>query len=777
MAEVPTAPDRTDVVRLQVAGAQNPDVGKGVARIGADSLAALGLTPGAIVELTGKRTTAAIALPPYSADAGLDIIRLDGLLRANAGVGMGDHVEVAPAHVRPATRVVLAPAQQGVRLQGSGRALLRTLMGRPVASGDVISTSVYRQGAGPEGGNLPGMPPDLYRQLFGQQRGFGLQEIRLVVTQTAPRGIVQVTEETEIELLPEYSEPESGDGPVGITYDDIGGLGDTVDQVREMIELPLKHPELFSRLGIDPPKGVLLYGPPGTGKTLLAKAVANETAAHFLVINGPEIMGRYYGESEGRLREVFEEAEQNAPSIIFIDEIDSIAPARDETGETERRVVAQLLTLLDGLEGRGNVVVIGATNRPDAIDPALRRPGRFDREIVIGVPDTAGRRQILDIHTRGMPLAESVSLEDLARTTYGFVGADLGALAREAAISALRRMLPDIDLDEEEIPGEVLDELIVTGDDFVDATRRVQPSALREIQIQAPTVGWDDIGGLDEVKRQLREGIELPLQNPDAFKRLGIRPAKGFLLFGPPGNGKTLLAKAVAREAEANFVATKSSDLLSKWVGESEKQVSRLFQRARQVAPTVVFIDEIDALAPARGSGIGDSNVTERVVNTLLAEMDGLEELQGVVVIAATNRPTLLDPALLRPGRFDEIVYVPVPDTEGRRVILGIQTAKMPLAEDVDLDALASRTDRFSGADLENLVRKAGLLALRSDADVEHVTMAQFETALEDTRPSVTPEAEKEYERMKRELRQENPRGRAIGFQIAPPDGASGGSA
>ena len=777
MAEVPTAPDRTDVVRLQVAGAQNPDVGKGVARIGADALAQLGLTPGAIVELTGKRTTAAIALPPYSADAGLDIIRLDGLLRANASVGMGDHVEVAPAHVRPATRVVLAPAQQGVRLQGSGRALLRTLMGRPVASGDVISTSVYRQGAGPEGGNLPGMPPDLYRQLFGQQRGFGLQEIRLVVTQTAPRGIVQVTEETEIELLPEYSEPESGEGPVGITYDDIGGLGDTVDQVREMIELPLKHPELFSRLGIDPPKGVLLYGPPGTGKTLLAKAVANETNAHFLVINGPEIMGRYYGESEGRLREVFEEAEQNAPSIIFIDEIDSIAPARDETGETERRVVAQLLTLLDGLEGRGNVVVIGATNRPDAIDPALRRPGRFDREIVIGVPDTAGRRQILDIHTRGMPLAEDVSLEELARTTYGFVGADLGALAREAAISALRRILPDIDLDEDEIPGEVLDELIVTGDDFLDATRRVQPSALREIQIQAPTVGWDDIGGLDEVKRQLREGIELPLQNPDAFKRLGIRPAKGFLLYGPPGNGKTLLAKAVAREAEANFVATKSSDLLSKWVGESEKQVSRLFQRARQVAPTVVFIDEIDALAPARGSGIGDSNVTERVVNTLLAEMDGLEELQGVVVIAATNRPTLLDPALLRPGRFDEIVYVPVPDTEGRRVILGIQTGRMPLAEDVDLDALAERTDRFSGADLENLVRKAGLLALRSDADVEHVTMVHFETALEDTRPSVTPEAEKEYERMKRELRQENPRGRSIGFQIAPPDGASGGSA
>lgn len=770
MAEVPTAPSET-AVRLQVAGAQNQDVGKGVARIGADALAALGLTPGAIVALHGKRTTAAIAIPPYSADAGLEIVRLDGLLRANAGVGIGDHVEVEAAQVKPAKRVVLAPAQQGVRLQGSGRALLRTLMGRPLVAGDVVSTSVYRRGAGPDPAGMPGMPPDLYRQLFGQQQSFGLQEIRLVVQQASPRGIVQVTEETEIELLPEYAEPETGGGPVGITYDDIGGLGDTVDQVREMIELPLKHPELFSRLGIDPPKGVLLYGPPGTGKTLLAKAVANETNAHFLVINGPEIMGRYYGESEGRLREVFEEASEHAPAIIFIDEIDSIAPARDETGETERRVVAQLLTLLDGLEARGNVVVIGATNRPDAIDPALRRPGRFDREIVIGVPDTSGRRQILDIHARGMPLGDDVDLDRLARTTYGFVGADLGALAREAAISALRRILPDIDLDEDEIPADVLDDLVVRDGDFSDALKRVQPSALREIQIQAPNVGWADIGGLDEVKRQLREGIELPLQRPDAFKRLGIRQAKGFLLFGPPGNGKTLLAKAVAREAEANFVATKSSDLLSKWVGESEKQVSRLFQRARQVAPTVIFIDEIDALAPARGSGIGDSNVTERVVNTLLAEMDGLEDMQGVVVMAATNRPTLLDPALLRPGRFDEIVYVPVPDPEGRRTILGIQTQTMPLADDVDLDALAAQTERFSGADLENLVRKAGLLALRANLDVEHVTAADFERALEDTRPSVTPEVEKEYERMKRQLKQEDPRaGRAIGFQIAPPE-------
>ncbi len=760
------ASSRTDTVRLQVAGAQSPDVGKGVARLPQATLTQLGLAPGAVVALTGKRTTAAIALPPYPADAGLDIIRLDGLQRANTGVGLGDHVEVGRAEVREATRVVLAPAQPNIRLQGSGSALLRTLLGRPLTAADVVSTSVYRRQPGPA---EMGLPDEVVRQLFGQQRAFGLQEIRLVVVQTAPRGIVQVTENTEIELRPEYVEPGDGEGPVGITYDDVGGLGDTIEQVREMIELPLKHPELFARLGIDPPKGVLLYGPPGTGKTLLARAVANESDAQFFVINGPEIMGRYYGESEERLRGVFEEAQQNAPSIIFIDEIDSIAPSRGETGEVERRVVAQLLTLMDGLEARENVVVIGATNRPEALDEALRRPGRFDREIVVGVPDTAGRREILGIHTRGMPLAEDVDLDAMARTSYGFVGADLGALAREAAISALRRLLPEIDLDEAEIPQEVLDRLMVTAADFQDALKRVQPSALREIQIQVPNVGGADHAGLEDVKRQLREGIELPLQNPEAFRRLGIRQARGFLLFGPPGNGKTLLAKAVAREAEANFVATKSSDLLSKWYGESEKQISRLFQRARQVAPTVVFIDEIDALAPQRGGGLGEPAVTERVVNTLLAEMDGLEELQGVVVIGATNRPMLLDPALLRPGRFDEIVYVPVPDEAGRRTILGIQTARMPLGDDVDLDELAKRAERYSGADLENLVRKAGLLALRENLASDTVPMRFFEQALKETRPSVTPELEREYERMVEQLKQESPRGpRRIGFQLEP---------
>jgi transitional endoplasmic reticulum ATPase len=583
------------------------------------------------------------------------------------------------------------------------------------------------------------------------------------VVSTQPRGIVQITAETEVELRPQFEEPKEA-RRADVTYDDIGGLGNTVDQVREMVELPLRHPELFQRLGIDPPKGVLLYGPPGTGKTLLARAVANETEAQFFHIAGPEIMGSHYGESEQRLRQVFQDAQQNAPAIIFIDEIDSIAPKREDvSGEVERRIVAQLLTLMDGLEPRQNIVVIGATNRREAIDEALRRPGRFDREIIIGVPDEPGRREVLAIHTRGMPLAEDVDLDEIARTTYGFVGADLSALAREAAMDSLRRILPNINL-KDGIPAEVLDNLQVARADFLNAMKRVQPSALREIMIQVPNVTWDDIGGVDEARTRLREGVELPLKSPESFRRIGIRPAKGFLLFGPPGTGKTLLAKAVAREAQANFVATKSSDLLSKWYGESEQQVSRLFARARQVAPTVIFLDEIDSLAPVRGGGLGEPAVTERVVNTILAEMDGLEELQGVVVMAATNRPNLVDPALLRPGRFDELIYVSVPDTAGRRHILGIHSKNMPLAEDVDLDDLASRTNRFTGADLEDLTRRAGLLALRESLDAQIVRRAHFDRALRETRPSVTPEMEREYEEMVRTLKQEGPQRQPIGF-------------
>jgi transitional endoplasmic reticulum ATPase len=749
--------------KLQVAGAKPQDVGTGTARLSRKSMQELGLREGEVIEIGGKRETAALALPPYAEDDGLDVIRLDGLQRGNAGVSIGDHVAVKPADAKPARKIQLAPAQKNLRLVGSGEMLRRTLFQRPLVAGDIISTSIYQKNQMQQPG---GVPDDLFRMFF-EQPAFGLQEIRLRVIQTVPRGIVQIAQETEIELLPEFVEMEEQRAGA-ITYDDLGGLGETLGQVREMIELPLKHPELFQRLGIDPPKGVLLYGPPGTGKTLLARAVANEADARFFHIAGPEIMGRYYGESEQRLREVFQQAAQEAPSIVFIDEIDSIAPKREEvTGEVERRVVAQLLTLLDGLEPRQNIVVIGATNRVDALDEALRRPGRFDREIVIGVPDVPGRREILAIHTRGMPMEEDVSLDELSRVTYGFVGADMSALAREAAMETLRRKVSQLDLDSGEIPAEVIESLRVSRDDFMKALKRVQPSALREIMIEAPNIGWDDIGGLEEAKRELRDGIELPLRHPQSFERLGIRPAKGFLLFGPPGTGKTMLAKAVAREAEANFIATKSSDLLSKWYGESEKQVARLFQRARQVAPTVIFIDEIDSMAPVRGGGMGEPAVTERVVNTLLAEMDGLEELRGVVVIAASNRPALLDPALLRPGRFDDLIYVPVPEEEGRLHILKIHTQGMPLADDVDLEDIARRTDGYTGADLEDVTRRAGLQTLREDLDAEHVSMRFFEDALKETRASVTPEMDREYRELVRTLKQESPHGgKRIGFAI-----------
>jgi transitional endoplasmic reticulum ATPase len=613
-------------VQLQVAAAKGQDQGKGVARLNVESLKELGLQGGEIIEITGKRSTAAIALPPYEDDAGIDMIRLDGLERMNAGVGIRDRVTVARAEVKAAKKVIVGPAQDDIRIGGSGEGLRRTLLGRPLSTGDVVSTSVYqRPPTSVEGGPIPAE----FLAALMQQRAYGLQELRLLVVNTVPSGIVQITDETEIELLPEHTAPrESSAG--GISYDDVGGIGPAIDEVREMIELPLKHPELFRSLGIDPPRGVLLHGPPGTGKTLLARAVASESDASFFIINGPEIVGKHFGESEERLREIFEMAQEQSPSIIFIDEIDSIAPSRgDGVGEGERRMVAQLLTLMDGLKQRSNLVVIGATNRPDAIDEALRRPGRFDRELVIGVPDVEGRTEVLAIHTRGMPLDPDVDILDIARVTHGFVGADLSALCREAALETLRRNMDMIDLQADEIPVEVLEKLIVTNDHFKRALKRSKPTVLREIMIETPKIRWDDIGGLEEVKVALREGIELPLKKPEAFSRLGIRPAKGFLLYGPPGTGKTLLAKAVAREAEANFISVRSSDLLSKWYGESEKQIAKLFARARQVAPTVIFIDEIDSLVPRRGGSQGEPAVTERVVNTILAEMDGLEEMQS----------------------------------------------------------------------------------------------------------------------------------------------------
>ena len=744
------------LIRLQVASARPEDSGHGIARIPLVTMAQLGVGQGDVIEVIGKRSTAARVVTPYTEDEGLQLVRLDGLMRANAGAGSGDHVELRRVESKPATKVVLAPAQENLRLQGSGEALKRNFFKRPMTSGDIVATT------GQQRVQQDGLPPQL-RQMLNAP-AYALAEVRLIVVDTTPKGIVHVEADTEIELRAEYEEPREL-RRTDVTYDDIGGLGDTVDQLREMVELPLRYPELFQRLGVDPPRGVLLHGPPGTGKTRLARAVANESAAEFFLINGPEIMGSAYGESEKRLREVFEEAAANQPAIVFIDEIDSIAPKRDRAqGETEKRLVAQLLTLMDGLESRTNVVVIAATNRPEAIDEALRRPGRFDREIVVGVPDGRGRREILGIHTRGMPLGPLVDLDELARGTYGFVGADLAALAREAAIETVRRMMPRLNLEDGTIPPDVLDDLMVTRDDFTEALKRVQPSAMREVMVQVPDVRWADIGGLDEAAERLREGVELPLKNPDAFRRLGIRPAKGFLLYGPPGTGKTLLAKAVARESEANFIATKSSDLLSKWYGESEQQIARLFARARQVAPTVIFIDELDSLVPARGGGMGEPQVTERVVNTILAEMDGLEDRQSVVVIGATNRPNLIDPALLRPGRFDELVYVDVPKVEGRRRILDIHVKEMPLGPDVDLDAVAARTPNYTGADLEDVVRRAGLTALRRSTDVAQVTMADFDAALDDSRPSVTDEMSREYGQIADKLKQNALQQGTIGF-------------
>jgi len=754
MAEADAATVGAGTVRLQVAAARQEESGRGVARIPRSAFQALGITEGDAVEIEGKRLTAAIAVPAYDEDQALEVIRLDGLQRANAETSSGEHVTIRRAQTKPATRVVFAPARPEMRLQGPTEALKRIFFGRPLSAGDLVAT----HGQQP----VQNVPPEVKRMFNAP--AYALTEIRLRVVSASPKGLVHIDANTEIELRAEFEAPRDGRGTVN--YDDVGGMEETIKALREMVELPLRYPELFTRLGVDPPKGVLLHGPPGTGKTRLAQAVANESDAEFFTINGPEIMGSAYGESEKRLREVFEEAERAQPAIIFIDEIDSIAPKRQNVhGEAEKRLVAQLLTLMDGLQARANLVVIAATNRPDAIDEALRRPGRFDREIVIGVPDESGRREVLAIHTRGMPLGEGVDLRELARSTHGFVGADLAALTREAAIEAVRRIMPKIDLDARTVPPEVLAELQVEKEDFRAALKRVQPSAMREVMVQAPTVGWDDIGGLGEAEELLREGVELPLKNPEAFARLGIRPAKGFLLYGPPGTGKTLLAKAVAKESEANFISMKSSDLLSKWYGESEQQIAKMFARARAVAPCVIFIDEIDSLVPARGSGAGEPQVTARVVNTILAEMDGLEELTSIVVIGATNRPTLVDPALLRPGRFDELVYVGPPDQGGREHILKIHTAAMPLTADVDLAALAGKTDRYTGADLEDVVRRAGLNAIRRTKGApESVTGEDFAEALKDSRPTVTEQMESEYAKMKGELKRRAMEVRPIGF-------------
>ena len=668
---------------IKVAELKAGETGRGIVRLDPALMDVLSIRVGDIVQIDGSKKTVAKVLRGAPEDANLGIIRMDGSTRRNAGVSLDERVAVKKVTAKNAEKITFSPTEQ-LRLQGGEEYLKQVLDGRAIAKGDTITLNVM--------GN----------------------KIDLVVTSFSPSGeAVMICDTTEVKVS---DKPAANKGDVPkVSYDDIGGLGDAVKKIREMVELPLRHPELFKRLGVEAPKGVLLHGPPGTGKTMLAKAVAGETSSNFISIGGPEIVSKFYGESEGKLREIFKEAEENAPSIIFIDEIDSIAPKREEvTGEEERRIVAQLLSLMDGLNSRGKVVVIGATNRPNSIDEALRRPGRFDREIEIGIPDRDGRHEILMIHTRGMPLADDVDLDWLADKTHGYSGADLSALTKEAAMAALRRVLPDVDLEAEEIPREVLNKISVTKDDFKSALRDMQPSTMREVLIEKPNVKWEDIGALEEPKQELKEAVEWPLKYGKVFEHMSARPPKGILLYGPPGTGKTILAKAVATESEANFIAVKGPEFLNKWVGESEKAVRETFRKARQAAPCVIFMDEIDSIAPERGKGNGgDDGVTERVISQMLTEMDGLESLNNVVVIAATNRPDIMDPALLRPGRFDKSIFIGPPDKDSRRSIFGIHTRGKPLADDVDLEKLADETEGCTGADISAICNEAVMNAVR----------------------------------------------------------------
>ncbi len=729
-------------IQLKVVEALQDDAYKGVARIDTEVMKELDIRRGDPVIIKGGRETIAIADRAYPADVGEGVIRIDGILRKNAKTGIGDVVTVSKANIKEAKKIVIAPAQQGIMVQGDPEGLKRGLLGRPMIKGDIIVLGGVQRRKdlmSDDFGDIFGDLNDILGKMgFGGNFGQGLTQIRFVVVSTNPNQPVIISENTEVSLSSKAVEVSDENIP-GINYEDIGGLNEEIKKIREMVEIPLKHPELFRKLGIEPPKGVLLHGPPGTGKTLLARAVATESEANFILLNGPEIMSKFYGESEKKIRDIFEEAEKTAPSIIFIDELDAIAPKREETqGEVERRVVSQILTMMDGLKSRGKVIVIGATNRINSIDPALRRPGRFDREIAINVPGKEGRLEILKIHTRGMPITKDVNLNELASVTHGFVGADLGALTKEAAMNVLRKFLPQIKLDkEEEIPPEVLEKMTVRQEDFKEALKTVRPSAMREVLVENPNVKWEFVGGLDSIKQELKEAVEWPMQRPESFERMGIRPSRGILLYGPPGTGKTLLAKAVATESEANFIQVKGPSLLSMWVGKSEEGVRKIFERARQVAPCIVFFDEVDALAGKRGMDSG-TKVTERVLNQLLAEMDGLENLNNVIVIGATNRPDMLDSALLRPGRFDKILLVDAPDEKSRETILKIHTKNMPLAKNVDITELAKETPGYTGADLEAFAREAAMLALRESHDAKEVKKKHFDEALNKVRPSVT---------------------------------------
>jgi len=791
-------------ITLKVNQAYPSDSGRGIARLDPDAMLKLQISPGDVIEVEGKRKTVAKVWRAPKRDWGRGIIRVDRFVRENTGVSVGDGVKVRKTEYQSARTVILAPLRKmDFRVYGMdiGDYLKHQLLKRPLVEGDLVP--------------VIGAPALAGFGKYGQS-----QALLFVAVKTEPKGVVVIDESTKVVYRDRPAKGYERLGKAGVTYEDIGGLKEELQKVREIIELPLKYPELFQRLGIEPPKGVLLHGPPGTGKTLIAKAVANEIGASFYTINGPEIMSKFYGESEQRLREIFEEAKENSPSIIFIDEIDAVAPRRDEvTGEVERRVVAQLLTLMDGLEERGQVVVIGATNRIDAVDPALRRPGRFDREIEIGVPDREGRFEVLQVHTRNMPLepeylkehvvdslkrirrslgeesdeenletidivakkienADNGAMKDIidtlphdiiielereivkfmlrtiAEQTHGFVGADIESLCKEAAMKALRRYLPHIDLNNEEIPTELLDSIKVTMEDFREALKGIEPSALREVLVEIPMVTWNDVGGLEDVKREVVEAVEWPLLFPEKFRKFGIKPPRGILLYGPPGTGKTLIAKAVANETQANFITVKGSELLSKWLGESEKAVRKIFRKARQVAPCIIFFDEIDAIAQMRGIDEG-SRAVERVVNQLLTEIDGLEELEGVLVVGATNRPDILDPALLRPGRFDRLVFVRPPDRKSRRAIFKIHTKGMPLSEDVDLDELADLTEDYVGADIEAVCRESVMLAFRENIEVERIEMRHFMEALKKIRPSTNESILSFYGRFEERIRAE----------------------
>ncbi len=710
---------------LRVADARQRDVGHGKVRIDNDTMQRLGITAGDFVEIHGKKMTVAVAWPAYAEDQGQEIIRMDGLIRRNAGVALNEYVSVRKADVKDAQAIVFAPTDVRLSVDEEFVSFVkRRFMDMPFIEGDMTLLSIF-------GSAVP-----------------------LIVTRTRPHGPVKIVETAHVQVLSEPT-PEKKGIPI-VTYEDIGGLHEEIQRIREMVELPLRHPELFQRLGIEPPRGVFLYGPPGCGKTLLAKAVANESDANFYVISGPEIMSKFYGESEARLREIFQKAQETSPSIIFIDEMDAIAPKREEvTGEVERRVVAQLLSLMDGMGSRGNIIVIGATNRPNAIDPALRRPGRFDREIEIGVPDKAGRYEVLQIHTRNMPLAEDVELKRLSDVTHGYTGADIASLCREAAMKALRRYIPEINLEEERIPPEILEKMVVRMDDFLSAYREITPTAMREVYVEVPQVHWTEVGGLKQVKQELMESVEWPLKKPEVFQKMGIKPPRGILLYGPPGCGKTLLARAVATESEANFISIKGPEIFSKWVGESEKAIREVFRKGRTAAPAIIFFDELDAIVPKRGLGYADSGASERVISQLLTEIDGIESLQNVLVIAATNRPDILDPAVLRPGRFDRLIYVPSPDFESLKEIFKIHTNGMPLSRDVELDYLARKAQGYSGADIEAICREAAMTSLRQDIEATEVTRRDFDEAMERVGPSITPEDDAWYQKFSKRLRRE----------------------